>query len=277
MTVMMVKATMSEQNREQQIESGSAETIVVIPASEEHLPLAGTICTMIADAAAKRGTGIARRTPEYIAAKMREGKGVIALDRSKQGEAQVAGFCYIESWSHDRFVANSGLIVSEDYRKSGLARRIKQRIFALSRERYPDARIFSITTSLAVMKLNSDLGYRPVTFSELTDDDAFWKGCKSCPNIDILERNERRMCLCTGMLYHATEDVAQADSTAASDPDLTDPENIATSFPFDRKVGVLERLRRIKRALFLGSGVEGSRAKDGKEQSTTKAGEKKSE
>lgn len=205
----------------------SLASLRVLPATAEHVDRADEICAMIADAAAKRGTGIARRTPEYLAAKMREGKGVIAFDGDR-----VAGFCYIESWSHDRFVANSGLIVDEPYRKSGLARRIKQEIFALSRERYPEAKIFSITTSLAVMKLNSDLGYRPVTFSELTDDEAFWAGCRSCPNIDILERNERRMCLCTGMLY--TPDAEQKEA-----------------FRFDSKSGVLERLRRIKRSLFL--------------------------
>jgi hypothetical protein len=50
------------------------------------------------------------------------------------------------------------------------------------------------------MKINSELGYRPVTFSELTQDEDFWKGCQSCPNYDILLRCNHRMCLCTGML-----------------------------------------------------------------------------
>lgn len=201
-------------------------TVRIIPAGEEHTRFAEDICTMIADAAAKRGTGIARRSPEYVAQKMREQKAVVAL----AGD-QVVGFCYIESWSHDRFVANSGLIVAEEYRNSGLARKIKHQTFALSRRRYPNAKIFSITTSLAVMKLNSDLGYRPVTFSELTDDEEFWKGCRSCRNFDILERNDQRMCLCTGMLY----DPAREEH-----------------FEFDKKAGILERLKRIKRSLLLG-------------------------
>ena len=51
------------------------------------------------------------------------------------------------------------------------------------------------------MKINSDLGYRPVPFSELTDDDVFWQGCQSCPNYDVLTRNNHKMCLCYGMLY----------------------------------------------------------------------------
>jgi hypothetical protein len=127
---------------------------------------------------------------------MQEGKAIIAL----AGD-EVAGFCYIETWSHNKYIANSGLIVSENFRKHGLATRIKEAAFALSRKKFPEANLFGITTSLAVMKINSDLGYRPVTFSELTTDDEFWKGCQSCPNYDILMRNQRSNCLCTAMLY----------------------------------------------------------------------------
>jgi len=120
---------------------------------------------------------------------------VVAFD----GDVLV-GFCYVEVWSHNRYVVNSGLVVHPDYRKSGLAREIKRKVFNLARDKFPEAKVFGITTSLAVMKINTELGYKPVTFSELTQDDAFWAGCKSCPNYDILERNERRMCLCTAML-----------------------------------------------------------------------------
>jgi hypothetical protein len=73
-------------------------------------------------------------------------------------------------------------------------------VFNLARDKFPEAKVFCITTSLAVMKINTELGYKPVTFSELTQDDAFWGGCQSCPNYDILERNHRKMCLCTAML-----------------------------------------------------------------------------
>ncbi|MEZ4699281.1 MAG: GNAT family N-acetyltransferase [Rhodothermales bacterium] len=156
---------------------------------------------MIEDAARKRGTGIAKRDPEYIRKKMQDGKAIIAL----QDEA-LAGFCYIETWGHGKYVANSGLIVAQEYRNYGLARRIKERAFELSREKYPNAKLFGITTSLAVMKINSDLGYRPVTFSELTTDVEFWNGCRSCPNFDILTRTEQKMCLCTGMLYDPEEE-----------------------------------------------------------------------
>ena len=148
-----------------------------------------------------RGTGIAKRSPDYIEKKMEEGKAVIAHTK----EGVWVGFCYIEVWGHEQFVANSGLVVSPSFRKSGVAKQIKQRVFELSRERYPEAKIFGLTTGLAVMKINSDLGYEPVTYSELTDDDQFWAGCKSCVNYDILMSKERKNCLCTAMLYNPAE------------------------------------------------------------------------
>ena len=126
---------------------------------------------------------------------MKSSKAIIGLD----GDILV-GFCYIESWSETQYVANSGLIVNPDYRGKGYGKQIKKLVFQLARDKYPDARVFGITTSLAVMNMNSDLGYKPVTFSELTQDEQFWNGCKSCPNFDILVRNERKLCLCTGML-----------------------------------------------------------------------------
>lgn len=165
-------------------------------ANATHLIYAEEICRLMEESARIRGTGIAKRSPDYIKEKMMEGKAVVATYEDK-----IAGFCYIESWGHGKYVANSGLIVAPDYRKSGIARNLKRKTFQLSRKKFPEAKLFGITTSLAVMKINSDLGYRPVTFSELTDDDEFWKGCSSCRNYDILLRNERRMCLCTAMLY----------------------------------------------------------------------------
>lgn len=171
--------------------------ISIVVASELHVHHATYLCQLMADAAKKRGTGIAKRSPQYLTEKMREGKAVIALD----GERAI-GFCYIETWSHAQFVANSGLIVDENYRGFGLAKSIKKRILELSQEKYPDAKVFGITTSLAVMKINSDLGYKPVTFSELTEDEKFWAGCNGCVNVDILTRTARKHCLCTGMLFN---------------------------------------------------------------------------
>lgn len=165
-------------------------------AQEEHYKFAQEICDTMEASAILRGTGIAKRSPEYIQKKMQNHDAIIALENGK-----FAGFCYIESWQHGQFVANSGLIVHPDYRHLGLAKQIKKKVFEYSQEKYPSAKIFGITTGLAVMKINSDLGYKPVPFSELTADQTFWNGCKGCTNYDILERKEFKMCLCTGMLY----------------------------------------------------------------------------
>jgi hypothetical protein len=171
---------------------------IITVACEQHVNFAQEICNEIESSAAIRETGIAKRSPDYIKEKMREGKAIIAL--TKYG--RWAGFCYIESWEHSKYVVNSGLIVAPEYRKFGLAKRIKTKIFELSRSKYSDAKIFGLTTGLAVMKINSELGYKPVTYSELTDDEAFWSGCSSCVNYSILMSKERKNCLCTAMLYN---------------------------------------------------------------------------
>ncbi len=168
----------------------------IVIASKKHIKYAGIICETISKSAEERGTGIAKRTPEYITTKIENGNAVIALD----GEI-FAGFCYIEIFSNKNYVAHSGLIVHPNYRKLGLAKKIKTKVFQYSKQKYPKAKIFGITTGLAVMKINYELGYKPVTFSELTDDPEFWKGCQTCKNYDVLQRTEQKMCLCTGMLH----------------------------------------------------------------------------
>lgn len=170
-------------------------------AGEEHKHLAEDICKEMEESAKARGTGIAKRSPDYIRQKMQEGKAIVATDKN----GKFAGFCYIETWGHNNYVANSGLIVVPDFRKYGLATKIKEKAFELSRKKYPNAKLFGLTTSSAVMKINSDLGYRPVTFSELTDDEQFWKGCSSCVNYEILKSKSFKNCLCTGMLYDPEE------------------------------------------------------------------------
>ncbi len=183
--------------------------VAVVVADNSHEKYAQVICDMIEEAAKLRGTGIAKRKPEYIREKIHKGNAVIALEGEK-----VVGFCYIESWQGHKFVANSGLIVHPGYRKTGLAKQIKSKIFQLSRKKFPESKIFGITTSLAVMKINSELGYKPVTFSELTTDETFWKGCESCKNYDILCRTERKMCLCTGMVYDPAKEKKPATVSA---------------------------------------------------------------
>jgi len=156
-----------------------------------------TITDEMEASAAARGTGIAKRSPDYIEQKIDEGKAVIAITDLNEW----VGFCYIETWSHGEYVANSGLIVTPAFRKSGVAKTIKKKIFDLSRQKYPNSKIFGLTTGLAVMKINSDLGYEPVTYSELTQDEAFWAGCKSCVNYEILMSKDRKNCMCTAMLF----------------------------------------------------------------------------
>ena len=181
-----------EENKNGEVE------IKVIVADASHEKYVDEILETISAAAKVRGTGIAKRTHEYVAQKMREGKAVIALAGEQE---EFAGFCYIESWGNKQYVANSGLIVKDEFRGHGLARRIKQRAFKLSREMWPDAKLFGLTSGGAVMKINTELGYVPVPFSELTDDEAFWKGCQGCVNHDVLLRTDRRYCICTAMLY----------------------------------------------------------------------------
>ena len=201
--------------------------IKILITKEEHHKYAQIICDTIESSALLRGTGIAKRTPEYILKKMDSQDAVIALDGDK-----FAGFCYIESWEHGKYVAHSGLIVHPDFRNLGLAKKIKSFVFDYSLKKYPGAKVFGITTGLAVMKINSDLGYKPVPYSELTTDPTFWAGCKTCTNFEILKSKDYKMCLCTGMLYDPKE--------KPKDP---------PKHPFN--VRIWNRLKQIKQALFL--------------------------
>ncbi len=188
------------------------EDFDVVIGDATHAAHAAAIVEEMAESAKARGTGIARRTPEYVAGKIREGKAVVAIHRET---GEWAGFTYIETWGHGRYVANSGLIINPKFRMIGLARAIKTKAFFLSLKLFPGAKLFGLTTGLAVMKINSRLGYRPVPFAELTDDDSFWEGCKSCVNFPILEMKERRNCLCTAMLFDPAVDRVQTSMKAS--------------------------------------------------------------
>lgn len=209
----------------------------ILVADESHTAFAETICAEIESSAKARGTGIARRSPDYIRQKMKEGKAVIAFSNS----GEWAGFCYIETWSNETQVVNSGLIVAPKFRKGGLARAIKTKIFELSRTKYPHAKIFGLTTGLAVMKINSDLGYEPVTYSELTTDEAFWNGCQSCVNYPILMSKERKNCLCTAMLYDPAE--KEKDRAKAEEKE-------AKVVKMERKFNLFDKLKRVVNFLF---------------------------
>ena len=213
-------------------------------ATTEHIPLADAICFEMEESAKARGTGIAKRSSQYLRDKMQEGKAIIALD----DEGQFIGFCYVETWEHGKFVANSGLIVKPEWRKYGIAKAVKMRAFELSRTNYPDAKIIGITTSLAVMKINSELGYEPTTFSELPVNDAFWNGCKSCVNYDVLTRTERKHCLCTGMIFDPEWEKNKAKREEEA---LKEKQEKHEKWNFLKDVKVLERLKSIKEKMFL--------------------------
>lgn len=171
-------------------------TFSIIITDENHVRYAAEVADLLAAAAEDPNTGLAKRSPDYLSAKIKAGNAVLALADG----THLAGFCYVETWEHGKYIANSGLIVASGYRGYGLAKRIKTRIFKLSRTKFPDAKLFGLTTSPAVMHINSELGYRPVAFAELTQDAAFWAGCQSCDFFDVLTRTQRVNCLCTGML-----------------------------------------------------------------------------
>ena len=179
---------------------GEREGVQVFVAGPEHEVYVDTILQTIADAAKVRGTGIAKRTHEYLATKMKEAKAVIALSGDR-----FAGFSYIETWGNKQYVTTSGLIVHPEFRGLGVAKKIKDMTFSLARTRWPHAKIFSLTSGAAVMKMNTELGYQPVTFADLTDDEAFWRGCEGCVNVDVLHRTGRKYCICTAMLYDPEE------------------------------------------------------------------------
>ena len=174
--------------------------IDVMVADDSHEKYVDVILETIENAAKVRGTGIAKRSPDYVKQKMKEGKAIIAL----AGD-EFVGFTYIESWGNKQFVATSGLIVVDKYRHRGIARRIKHAAFWLARLRWPKAKLFSLTSGSAVMKMNTELGYLPVTFADLTDDEAFWRGCNGCVNIDVLQRTQRKYCICTAMLFDPSD------------------------------------------------------------------------
>ena len=184
----------------EETKSSEQPQIRIYIAGKQHISYVEEILDVIEESSKARGTGIARRSPDYVKQKMLEGKAIIALCGK-----DFAGFCYIESWSNKEYVVNSGLIVKPKYRGQGLAKRIKMFSFAYSRRLFPEAKLFGITSGAAVLKINNELGYRPVTFEQLTQDPAFWRGCQTCVNYDVLTRTDFKRCICTAMLYDPKE------------------------------------------------------------------------
>lgn len=172
------------------------KTIEVLVADESHKSYIPDILAAIYEASKVKGNSIVMRDPEYLAQKMREGKAVIALC-----DGVFVGFCYLECWQDEQFVANSGLIVKPEYRGLGVATGIKKQIFEICRTMFPEAGIFSITKSQAVIRMNTALGFERVSYDQLTTDPKFWKGCDTCPDYPVLQASQGKSCHCIGLLY----------------------------------------------------------------------------
>jgi predicted GNAT superfamily acetyltransferase len=173
------------------------QMIFVRTATSQDVCYANEIIAETESSAIARGSGIAKRTLALIVEKMGNGQAVIAVTSS----GEWVGFSYFEAWENGEFVSNSGLIIAPKFRGSGVAKSIKHRIFSMSHRMFPKARIFSITSGSAIMRLNAKLGFLPVGFEQITQDESFWEGCKSCVNYPILQHKQRRNCLCTAMLF----------------------------------------------------------------------------
>lgn len=236
-----------------------SHNIIVRVATSDDKKYSEIITTEMEESAKARGTGIAKRSPLYIEQKMEEGKAVIAL----LPDGTWVGFCYIEAWQHEKYVANSGLIVSPAFRKTGIATEIKRTVFVLSRMKYPEAKIFGLTTGLAVMKINSDLGYEPVTYSELTTDEEFWKGCQSCVNYDILMSKGRKNCMCTAMLYDPIEKAREEAEKKAALLAMEKPPLTLEAKEFAANSKIYERFMRLKQFVLL----KGWKKKEGESSS----------
>lgn len=152
---------------------------------------AAEIAGEMAYSSARRGTGITHRTPEYIVQKMEEGLAAIAVNADN---GTWAGFCYLEVWQHQKYVANSGLIVAPGYRGTGISKEIKITLFDHCRLAFPKARLFSLSTSPAVMHVNEALGYKVVPFAEIMRDELFLTGCQSWVNYcDLMNREQTHL------------------------------------------------------------------------------------
>lgn len=180
-------------------------------ASGKHIHFASEISRTMEESAQARGTGIGKRPPELLIRYMLEGKAVVAVT----DDGRWAGFSYLALWDNGKYVSNSGLIVAPEFRERGVAKKIKEKIFELSRKKYPGSIIVGITTSEAVMKMNTSLGFVPTTFSQLPADGEFWNGCKGCVNHDILERSKGKYCLCTAMRFNPASMINEGVRQAA--------------------------------------------------------------
>lgn len=172
-----------------------SDEVRILPATTEHLRYVPAIVQLIEDASNEPGAALAKRSAEYVTSKIEHGFAVIALTE----DDKVVGFQCLSPWEGDKFVSHSALVVHPNFRRQGLSREIKGQIVELTRKKFPEAIMFGITLSPSVMSLNTAHGFRPVGYDSLTKDDAFWKGCETCPYHDVLLKMQRTVCLCTAL------------------------------------------------------------------------------
>jgi len=172
-------------------------------ASEKHSIYEEDICKAREETAKYYGIGISKKKSDFVKSKLSDGNAIIATDE----DGNFAGFQYIKPWEQERFVFNSRLFLNPKYRETDLAQQIHKKIFELSRTKYPNAKVFVVTALIEEIKTNLAAGFKPTAFSELIDDKEWWNGCQECANYDVLTRNNRQRCLCTGMLYDSNNGI----------------------------------------------------------------------
>ena len=175
----------------------TSEEITVRPATAADAKYAEAASALIAEAA--RTHDIAEREVAFLIEKIESGKAAVAL-RSRPGQPdELIGFGYFSAWQDGAFVSHSGLVVRPDLRGHKLGRRLKTALFEGSRAKYPNATTMSLTTSPQVKAMNLSLGFEVVPFEEMTTDEAFWDGCKTCRNYAEMQAKGIRCC-CEAMI-----------------------------------------------------------------------------
>ncbi len=180
--------------------------IIVRASTEDDEHLAPIAAGLIEEAS--KDFDIARREVDFLASKIRSGRAALALLGKK-----LIGFGYWSDWEDGKFLSHSGLVVIPAMRGHGLGRHLKAVLFETSKARRPDAVLMSLTTSPTVRAYNEALGFKPCSLDDLTDDPAFWEGCKACRNYAEVQAKGLRCC-CEAMILRpdAAPDAAPGDA-----------------------------------------------------------------
>lgn len=174
---------------------------------------ADNIAHEISISALLRNVAIEPRTGDYIFQKMIDGLAVIAIDNETE---EWIGFCALDVWNHQRYVANTGLIVKPKYRGKNVSNLLKNKLFELARIKFPSAKIFSLTNKELIKKINIDLGFQEVEAREILYDPYFNTGMNSW--VDFIE-----------LLKHSEESGHKAM--------VFDPESALVAIPLTQSIG----------------------------------------